>query len=234
LTAHRLLMQGLIDSAGRYRSGGVGVMAGSKVLHMAPPARRVPRLMDDLFSWLATTADHPLIVSSVFHYEFGFIHPFADGNGRIGRLWQTLLLSHWQKVFAYIPVESMVHRHQSGYYQALNQSTAQTDSAAFIGFMLQRIKEALADTAESPHDAPQVTPQVVKLLQILIGSMSREQLQQQLGLADRKSFRQAYLQPALEQGLIEMTLPDKPQSKLQQYRITPAGKAVLQRIKQQE
>lgn len=234
LMAHRLLMQGLIDSAGHYRFGGVGVMAGSKVLHMAPSASQVPRLMDDLFSWLATTTDHPLIVSSVFHYEFEFIHPFADGNGRIGRLWQTLLLSQWQKVFAYIPVESMVHRHQAGYYQALNQSTAQTDSAAFIAFMLQRIKEALADTAESPHDAPQVTPQVVRLLQVLIGSMSREQLQRQLGLADRKSFRQAYLQPALEQGLIEMTLPDKPQSKLQQYRITPAGKAVLQRIKQQE
>jgi Fic family protein len=229
LTAHRLLMQGLIDSAGRYRSGGVGVMAGSTVLHMAPPASQVPRLMDDLFSWLATTTDHPLIVSSVFHYEFEFIHPFADGNGRIGRLWQTLLLSHWQKVFAYIPVESMVHRHQAGYYQALNQSMAQTDSAAFIAFMLQRIKEALADTAESPHDAPQVTPQVVKLLQNLTGSMSREQLQRQLGLADRKSFRQVYLQPALEQGLIEMTLPDKPQSKLQQYRITLAGKAVLRR-----
>ncbi len=234
LAAHRLLMQGLIDSAGRYRSGGVGVMAGSTVLHMAPPASQVPRLMDDLFSWLATTTDHPLIVSSVFHYEFEFIHPFADGNGRIGRLWQTLLLSHWQKIFAYIPVESRVHRHQAGYYQALNQSTAQTDSAAFIAFMLQRIKEALADTAGSPHDAPQVTPQVVKLLQVLTYAMSREQLQRQLGLADRKSFRQAYLQPALEQGLIEMTLPDKPQSKLQQYRITSIGKAVLHRVKQQE
>jgi Fic family protein len=229
LTAHRLLMNGLIDSAGRYRSGGVGVMAGSTVLHMAPPASQVPRLMGDLFSWLATTTDHPLIVSSVFHYEFEFIHPFADGNGRIGRLWQTLLLSHWQPVFAYIPVESMVHRHQVGYYQALNQSTAQTDSTPFIAFMLQRIKEALADAAEGPHDTPQVTPQVVKLLQILTGSMSREQLQQQLGLADRKSFRQAYLQPALEQELIEMTLPDKPQSKLQRYRITLAGKAVLRR-----
>jgi len=233
LAAHRLLMQGLIDHAGRYRSGGVGVMTGSTVLHMAPPASQVPRLMDDLFSWLATTADHPLIVSSVFHYEFEFIHPFADGNGRIGRLWQTLLLSHWQPVFAYIPVESMVHRHQAGYYQALNQSTAQSDSAPFIVFMLQRIKEALAAAAaDSPHETPQVTPQVVKLLQILTDSMSREQLQQQLGLADRKSFRQAYLQPALEQGLIEMTLPDKPQSKLQQYRLTAAGKVMLQSIKQ--
>lgn len=235
LTVHRLLMQGLIDSAGRYRTGGVGVMAGSKVLHMAPPASQVPRLMKDLFVWLVTTTDHPLIVSSVFHYEFEFIHPFADGNGRIGRLWQTLLLSHWQSVFAHIPVESLVHQHQAGYYQALNQSTAQSDSAPFIVFMLRRIKEALAavaDTAETPHETPQVTPQVVKLLQMLLGSMGREQLQRQLGLADRKSFRQAYLQPALEQGLIEMTLPDKPQSKLQQYRLTATGKVMLQKIKQ--
>lgn len=109
LAAHRLLMKGLIDSAGHYRAGGVGVMAEGKVLHMAPPANQVPRLMNDLFGWLATSTDHPLIASAVFHYEFEFIHPFADGNGRMGRLWQTLLLSHWQPVFAHIPVESLVH-----------------------------------------------------------------------------------------------------------------------------
>ncbi|WP_432740884.1 Fic family protein [Methylobacter sp. G7] len=162
LAAHRLLMKGLIDSAGNYRADGVGVMAGSAVLHMAPPASQVPRLMDELFSWLATTADHPLIVSSVFHYEFEFIHPFADGNGRIGRLWQTLLLSHWQPVFAYIPVESRVHQHQAGYYRALNQSTAQTDSAAFIVFMLQRVKEALAsvDTADTPMAPLKLPPKL--------------------------------------------------------------------------
>lgn len=232
LAAHRLLMKGLIDSAGSYRAGGVGVMAGNKVLHMAPPASQLPRLMNNLFTWLAAATDHPLIVSSVFHYEFEFIHPFADGNGRIGRLWQTLLLSQWQPVFADIPVESMVHRHQAEYYQALNQSTAQSDSAAFIVFMLQRIKEALAVDADTPQDTPQVTPQVVKLLQVLTDAMSREQLQRRLRLTDRKSFRQAYIQPALGQGLIEMTLPDKPQSKLQQYRLTAAGRALLQRIKQ--
>ena len=105
-------------------SGGVGVMAGSQVIHMAPPADRVPALMGDLFDWLAATDAHPLIASSVFHYEFEFIHPFADGNGRMGRLWQSLILARWNPLFADIPVESLIFEHQSEYYQALQESTA--------------------------------------------------------------------------------------------------------------
>jgi Fic family protein len=233
LMAHRVLMLGLIDSAGRYRQGGVGVMAGDQVLHMAPPANQVPRLMDDLFAWLGKTGDHPLIASSVFHYEFEFIHPFADGNGRIGRLWQTLLLSRWQPLFAHLPVESLVHQHQAAYYQAINQSTAQTDCAPFIVFMLSMIRDTLADSA-SPQVDHQVSPQVAALLQVLTGAMSREQLQVKLALADRKSFRQRYLLPALEAGLIEMTLPDKPQSRLQKYRLSAAGKTALAVIQQEE
>lgn len=234
LAAHRVLMLGLIDSAGQYRQGGVGVMAGEQVLHMAPPASQVHRLMDDLFQWLANTQEHPLISSSAFHYEFEFIHPFADGNGRIGRLWQTLLLCQWQPVFRDIPVESLIHKHQAGYYQAINDSTAQTDAAPFILFMLQRIHEALTEAASAdstPHDTPQVTPQVADLLATLKQAMNREQLQQHLGLSDRKSFRQLYLQPALAQGWIEMTLPDKPNSKNQQYRLTQAGQELAVSLK---
>ena len=93
LGAHRIMMSGLIDEAGLYRRGGVGVKAGGHVIHMAPPADRVPTLMSDLFRWLAAAEDHPLIAGSVFHYEFEFIHPFADGNGRMGRLWQSLILA---------------------------------------------------------------------------------------------------------------------------------------------
>lgn len=115
LAAHQLLMAGLMDSPGSYRAGGVGVMAGEQVLHMAPTASQVPRLMADLLAWLGASGEHPLIASSVFHYEFEFIHPFADGNGRMGRLWQTLLLSRWQPLFAHLPVESLVHRHQAAY-----------------------------------------------------------------------------------------------------------------------
>lgn len=144
LAAHRQLMRGLLDHPGAYRRGGVGVMGNGKLLHMAPRANRVPRLMGQLFGWLGNTHEHPLIASSVFHYEFEFIHPFADGNGRMGRLWQTLLLSRWQPAFAWLPVESLVHRHQGAYYQALNASTAASDSAPFIRFMLGCIRDAVS------------------------------------------------------------------------------------------
>ena len=142
LAAHRQLMLGLLDHPGVYRSGGVGVMGDGKVLHMAPQANRVPKLMGQLFDWLGNTREHPLIASSVFHYEFEFIHPFADGNGRMGRLWQTLLLSRWQPAFAWLPVESLVHQQQQAYYQALNASTKASDSAPFIRFMLSCILDA--------------------------------------------------------------------------------------------
>jgi Fic family protein len=132
LQAHGVLMRGLMDDAGYYRYGGVGVMSGTEVIHLAPPAKRVPVLMAQLLGWLANTDQHPLIASGVFHYEFEFIHPFADGNGRMGRLWQTLILSHWNPLFAHIPVESLVYAHQNDYYQSINTSTAQTDSAPFI------------------------------------------------------------------------------------------------------
>jgi len=226
LSAHRVMMKGLLESAGVYRHGGVGVMAGKQVLHMAPPANRVPRLMGELFTWLAGCEEHPLIASSVFHYEFEFIHPFADGNGRIGRLWQTLILAQWQPLFAHLPVESLIHKHQAGYYQALTESTQQTDCAPFILFMLRTILEAMQESG-TPQVNPQVTPQVSALLRVIKGDMSRDELQAALGLRDRKSFQQRYVQAALEQGLIEMTVPDKPRSRLQKYRLTDAGHIAL-------
>lgn len=146
--AHRLLMHGLLDHPGAYHSGGVGVMAGDRVLHMAPPANRVPKLMGQLFDWLARTHEHPLIASAVFHYEFEFIHPFADGNGRMGRLWQTLLLSRWHLAFAWLPVESLVHQQQAAYYDALNASARAADSAPFIRFMLGCIRDAVSKADE--------------------------------------------------------------------------------------
>lgn len=221
LQAHRLLMQGLTDDAGNYRSSGVGVMQGNQVIHMAPPAKRVPGLMRDLLMWLGGSEEHPLIRSSVFHYEFEFIHPFADGNGRMGRLWQTLMLSQWKPLFAWLPVESMVHDHQSGYYQALQQSTERTDSAPFIAFILQRIMEVCH--SHTPQVIPEVTPQVKRLLAVIHGEMSREVLMQILGLKDVKHFRQHYLLPALSANLIEMTQPDSPSSPTQKYRLTAKG-----------
>jgi Fic family protein len=216
LEAHRILMSGLIDEAGFYRSSGVEVVANQQVIHMAPPANLVPKLMTDLFNWAADTGVHPLISSSVFHYEFEFIHPFTDGNGRMGRLWQSLMLAQWNPLFADIPVESLIFENQSEYYQVLQDSNKQTDSAPFIAFILRMIQDSIISF--TPQVAPQVTPQVDALLAVIKGEMSREALQTALGLSDRKSFREVYLKPALNCGLIEMTIPDKPNSRLQKYR----------------
>ena len=227
LEANRILMSGLIDEAGSYRRGGAGVMAGQQVIHMAPPTDRVPQLMADLLGWLAATDAHPLIAGSVFHYEFEFIHPFADGNGRVGRLWQSLILARWNPLFADIPVESLIFEHQAEYYQAIQESTRQTDSAPFIAFMLRMILDTV--TTFAPQVSPQVTPQVGELLAGIEGEMGREALQSALGLSDRKSFRERYLKPALADGLIEMTIPDKPNSRLQKYRLTDKGRQWLAR-----
>ena len=116
IKTHLLLMTGLVDEIGCYRSGSVGVMSGSDVIHVAPPSNKVPHLMADLFNWVANTDEHPLISSCIFHYEFEFIHPFADGNGRMGRLWQSLILSQWNEVFSYLPVESIIYDNQQAYY----------------------------------------------------------------------------------------------------------------------
>lgn len=231
-------MQSLVDDAGYYRKGNVGVMKGEQVVHMAPPANRVAGLMKNLLLWLKTSNQHPLIASCVFHYEFEFIHPFSDGNGRMGRLWQTLILSQWNPLFQNIPVESLVHEHQAEYYQAINNSTQQTDCATFIEFMLRMILEAITSavinantTDTTPHVTPQATPQVEQLLHVLKGEMGRDDLLVALGLSDRKNFREAYLQPALTAGLVTMTNPNSPKSPKQRYRITPQGLAVLKQKK---
>lgn len=181
--------------------------------------------MADLFDWLSATDAHPLVASSVFHYEFEFIHPFADGNGRLGRLWQSLILARWNPLFADIPVESLIFEHQAEYYQALQESTRQADSAPFITFILRMILDTV--TSSAPQVSPQVTPQVGELLAAIRGEMGRKALQSSLGLSDRKSFRERYLKPALSDGLIEMAIPDKPNSRLQKYRLTDEGRQWL-------
>ena len=137
------MMDGLIEHAGFFRSGDVGVFVGNTLIHAGTPANYVPRVMSDLFEWLAKTDLHPLLVSCVFHYEFEFIHPFADGNGRTGRLWHTLLLSRWRPALAWLPVESVIHERQQGYYRALAESNAAGSSEHFVTFMLQVIRDAL-------------------------------------------------------------------------------------------
>ncbi len=221
LKAHEMLMAGLVVQPGKYRRKGAGVMGrNGEIMHMAPPADLVPAQMKDLFVWLGTTDAHPLVAGSVFHYEFEFIHPFDDGNGRIGRLWQTLILSQWNPLFAALPVESIVHVHQQEYYNALNQSTNQGNCTPFIEFMLETILE----TINADQVADQVTDQVRRLLKSFKKSAgkacSAKELMNILKLSHRPTFRQNYLHPALKAGLIEMTVPDKPNSRLQKYRLT--------------
>lgn len=219
LEAHRTLTEGLIDQSGMFRMGGVGVVADTEVIHVAPPASRVLFLIKDLFSWLEQTDEHPLIASSVFHYEFEFIHPFADGNGRTGRLWQTLLLSRWNSQFAHLPVENMIYKKQHAYYDAINESSEITDCAPFIEFMLDAIYQAIITV--TPEATPEATPEVERLLNVLREKpLGKQEILHALGLKDEKNLRELYIKPALQSGFIELTIPNKPKSPKQQYRIT--------------
>ncbi len=143
LRAHGRMMEALAEDAGMYRRGGVGVFAAESLVHMAPPADRVPALMDDLFDWLKSSEDHLLIRSCVFHYEFEFIHPFSDGNGRMGRLWQSLILGRLHPLFAHLPVENMVFFNPQAYYDAIARSSDIGDCRPFIDYMLEEILETL-------------------------------------------------------------------------------------------
>ncbi len=147
LAAHGLMLGDILQNAGRFRSNAVGIHKAGVVHHVAPPADRVSGLMAELIQWLANTKDHPLIASSVFHYEFEFIHPFSDGNGRMGRLWQTLILSQWHPLFLSLPLESVIKEHQQHYYQALEQADDEANSTPFIHFMLSVIAETLVQNA---------------------------------------------------------------------------------------
>ncbi|MBO8453167.1 MAG: Fic family protein [Bacteroidetes bacterium] len=143
LKAHGVMMEALMDNPGHFRASGVGVFEGDRCVHLAPPAIRVPGLISDLFHWLKHASDHLLIRSCVFHYEFEFIHPFCDGNGRMGRLWQSLILGRLNPVFGHLPIENLVYASQQSYYDAIESSTQKADSGPFIDFMLNEILNAL-------------------------------------------------------------------------------------------
>jgi Fic family protein len=146
LHAHELMMKDLVRNSGHYRQEGVGVFDGNgNCLHMAPPAERVPMLMGDLFEWVKKTDVHPLVRSCVFHYEFEFIHPFIDGNGRMGRYWQTMLLSRWKGIFAWLPVETIVKEHQQEYYHVIQKCDQAGESTLFVEYMLRCLLDAMAN-----------------------------------------------------------------------------------------
>ena len=162
LKAHKFLMEKLLDNAGAYRYTNVGVGGKDGVTHVAPAPNMVPQLMGDIFEWLKTTDEHLLIVSCIFHYEFEFIHPFNDGNGRIGRLWQTVILKSFKELFSFIPIESMVRNNQKLYYKALEDSGSIGESTPFIEFMLDIIDKSLKDyIKESKNNVPLKVPRNV-------------------------------------------------------------------------
>ena len=185
--AHGMMMAALIEDAGQWRRGGVGVMAGDKVVHVAPPASQVPRLMQDLLRWLETTDAHPLIASAAFHYEFEFIHPFSDGNGRMGRLWQTLILSCWQPMLAYLPVETVIKRRQQDYYDHLGDADTRSDCSAFIEFLLSAIEDSLTEAIqagpepETPGKTPGKTPDLILALLAETPALSIPELAERIG-----------------------------------------------------
>ena len=201
LAAHGVLMQGLINTPGRFRSGGVGIMKGKDVIHLAPPAGRVSALIKDLLAWQKSTKEHPLIASSVFHYEFEFIHPFLDGNGRMDRLWQTLILSQWNPLFAFIPVETIIYRHQKEYYQSINKSSANANSTIFIEFMLQMILRAVKETANmSEKMSENVSEKILRLIKQNIKTTIAE-LAREVGVSTRTIER--HLKKLQDQNRLE-------------------------------
>ena len=219
---HGIMTKYLVDESGVFRSGEEGVFSGDKCIFMAPPARLVPSLMDNLFEWVNRAKDevHPLILSSVFHYEFVFIHPFADGNGRMARLWHSAFLTKWNPIFEYIPIESQIEKFQTEYYDAISKCHSEGNSNTFIQFMLEQTDKTLDEIIEQISESDEnITEYVKRLLDVMEYDTpyTLSALMDKLGLKSKETFRKNYMHPALSLNLVQMTLPDKPKSKNQRY-----------------
>ena len=219
---HGIMTKYVVEESGVFRHGEEGVFNGDQCIFMAPPARFVPQLMDELFGWMKDAKEnvHPLILSSVFHYEFVFIHPFSDGNGRMARLWHTAILSKWKPIFEYIPIESQIEKFQDEYYDAIAKCHVAGESTIFIEFMLSQIDKILDDiSVQISEENEQLSECVKKLLSVMEYDVpyTNSTLMEKLGLKAREGFRRNYLRPAMELNLIRMTIPDKPNSRNQRY-----------------
>lgn len=220
---HGIMTHLLINESGTFRKGNEGVFdENGNCIHVCPPPEQVDELMKQLFDWMKKNKKeiHPLILSSAFHYEFVFIHPFTDGNGRMARLWQNIILLNWEEIFEYVPIESQIKKYQEDYYCSIHNCNVKGNSTEFIEFMLKIIDNTLLDLLNSTSvQLNHVSKYVNKLLDVMeYGvTMTSAQLMNKLKIKSRLSFRKNYLNPALENGLIKMTYPDKPTSKNQMY-----------------
>ena len=214
LKAHKLMMQDLVSNSGKYRVDGVGIFDGEKVVHVAPQAKRGPELMANLFEWLKTSDIHPLIKSCVFHYEFEFIHPFQDGNGRLGRLWQTVILKEWKEIFAWLPVETLIKENQKEYYNVLGVSDSVANSTKFIEFMLSTILNTIEEIIQTEKKVTvkvtvKVTLNQKKILEVIKNNpqITQEELANVIGLT-RKSIN-SNMKKLQENGLLKRIGADK-------------------------
>ena len=219
---HSIMTKYVVEESGSFRRGEEGVFNGDQCIFMAPPARLVPQLMEELFQWMKEEQNnvHPLILSSVFHYEFVFIHPFSDGNGRMARLWHAAILFRWKTVFEYIPIESQIEKFPDEYYNAIAKCHIDGSSTIFIEFMLSQIDKILDHICvQISEDNEQLSEYVRRLLKVMEYDIpyTGKTLMEKLGLKSRESFRRHYLRPAIDRNLIRMTIPDKPNSRNQRY-----------------
>nr|WP_274428228.1 Fic family protein [Acetonema longum] len=212
-----------------YASSGAAALLLAAVHQLLPPCHPLYS-MEDLFGWAKASELHPVLKSAILHYEIETIHPFSDGNGRMGRLWQTLLLAKWNAIFAWIPMESVLYQNRPQYYQAIENASKANDSGVFIEFTLSAIYEIIAEQAkhqvkhEDKHQVELSDTQLAVLNALKNKTLSRKDIFAAIGMnGDSRSFKR-HIEPLLDEGLIEMTVPDKPNSRMQKYRLAEAGK----------
>lgn len=211
------------EVSGEFRTSSEGVFDDNgNCIFVCPPGDRVNSLMNDLFEWLNENKDtiHPLILSSIFHYEFVFIHPFTNGNGRTVRLWQNSILYKWKDIFEYLPIESKIHKYQDEYYDSIAKCHKNANSNVFIEFMLKMIDETLDEAISTSHlPITNETININKLLDVMESGkpMTATEIMEKLGIKSKETLRGQYLDSAIKQGLVSLTIPDKPTSKNQMY-----------------
>lgn len=233
--AHERFFREELSEAGAYRERDAKIVRGVQVLYVPPPPSQIAPLMADLFGWLAEKEEHPLLASCIFHYQLLLIQPFADGNGRLARRWQGLLLAHWRPQLAAVALEDAISARKEEYLFALRASDRQKNASAALLFLLdilrdelRRLLEDVRDALPGPLAASEELPRLTEFAERLLSAMGDRtltgaQIMRGLAMSHRGTFRKNYMDPALEAGYVEMTQPDSPRSPTQKYRLTPLG-----------